>query len=325
MAGTQIEVLQKAAAGFCDGHSPCIPTDDPSKPHVTVFYEEETHTVCCVVRDPSSNKVAVVDSVMRFDFSSGNTNTEHADQVIRFIERSGFELEWILETHAHADHLSAAPYIQSKLGGKIAIGENIKLVQEVFSGVFNLGPNFRKDGSQFDHLFADGETFKLGELPASVMYTPGHTPACVCYLIGDALFTGDTLFMPDYGTARCDFPGGSSKTLYASIQRILQLPDATRVFVGHDYLPKGGRSHFAWETTIGDEKNSNIHIGGGMSEEDFVNMRNSRDAQLAVPKLIVPSVQCNIRAGRFPEPDENGKVYLSVPVNVLSNRGTLNP
>eukprot|EP00439_Symbiodinium_sp_Y106_P059667 s839_g8.t1 len=238
------------------------------------------------IRASRINKVAVVDSVMRFDFSSGNTNTEHADQVISFIEQSGFELEWILETHAHADHLSAAPYIQSKLGGKIAIGENIKLVQEVFSGVFNLGPNFRKDGSQFDHLFADGETFKLGELPASVMYTPGHTPACVCYLIGDALFTGDTLFMPDYGTARCDFPGGSSKTLYASIQRILQLPDATRVFVGHDYLPKGGRSHFAWETTIGDEKNSNIHIGGGTSEEDFVNMRDSRDAQLAVPKLI---------------------------------------
>lgn len=290
------------------------------KPEVTVFYEPETHTVCSVVRDPNSYKVAVVDSVMGFDFSSGSTSTEHADQVINFIQQNSLEVEWILETHAHADHLSAAPYIQDKVGGKIAIGENIRLVQDMFAGVFNLGPGFQKDGSQFDKLFADGETFQIGELTASVIYTPGHTPACVCYLIGDALFTGDTLFMPDYGTARCDFPGGSSKLLYESIQRIMTLPDETRVFVGHDYLPKDGRKEFAWETTIGDEKRSNIHIGGGKSEEEFCQMRDSRDAQLAIPKLIVPSVQVNIRAGRFPEPDANGHVALSLPINKLSNK-----
>ena len=274
----------------------------PQKPEVTVFYERETHTVCAVVRDPCSQKVAVVDSVMGFDFSSGNTNSQHADQVIDFNRKNGFEVQWILETHAHADHLSAAPYIQERLGGKIAIGENIRLVQEVFAGVFNLGPSFHKDGSQFDKLFADGDSFQIGGLSASVLYTPGHTPACVCYLIGDALFTGDTLFMPDYGTARCDFPGGSSKKLYQSIQRIMSLPDETRVFVGHDYLPDG-RSDFTWETTIGDQKRNNIHFGGGKSQEEFCQMRDTRDAKLALPKLLVPSVQVNIRAGRFPEPD----------------------
>ena len=297
----------------------------PGKPEITVFYEPDTHTVCSVVVDPLTKKAAVIDSVLGFEFSSGNTSTAHADQVIEFIQQNGLDLEYILETHAHADHLSAAPYIQGRLGGKIGIGEHIRIVQDVFSGVFNLGPDFKKDGSQFDKLFADGEVFNLGELDASVLYTPGHTPACVCYHIGDALFTGDTLFMPDYGTARCDFPGGSSKTMYSSVQKILSLPDETRVFVGHDYLPKEGRKDFAWETTIGEQRRNNIHIGGGKSEEEFVQMRDSRDAQLAVPKLIVPSVQVNIQAGRLPEPASNGKVYLSVPINVLSNTGSLNP
>eukprot|EP00490_Sorites_sp_Unknown_P005398 CAMPEP_0114645420 /NCGR_PEP_ID=MMETSP0191-20121206/4547_1 /TAXON_ID=126664 /ORGANISM="Sorites sp." /LENGTH=262 /DNA_ID=CAMNT_0001858059 /DNA_START=24 /DNA_END=813 /DNA_ORIENTATION=- len=259
------------------------------KPEVKVFYEPETHTVCSVVKDPNSSKAAVVDSVMGFDFSSGSTNTGHADQVIDFIQKNGLE------------------------------------VNGSWKPMHILGPDFQKDGSQFDKLFTDGETFQLGELKASVMYTPGHTPACVCYLIGDALFTGDTLFMPDYGTARCDFPGGSSKLLYESIQKIMALPDATRVFVGHDYLPKDGRKDFAWETTIGDQRNNNIHIGGGKSQEEFCTMRDSRDAQLAVPKLIVPSVQVNIRAGRFPEPDANGHVALSLPINKISNTGSLNP
>ena len=260
---------------LCKGERPAKREDEIAQvsPDVMVFYEEETHTVSAVVRDPSSRKVAVIDSVMGFDYSSGSTSTKHADQIVEFIKRHGLELEWLLETHAHADHLSAAPYIQQQLGGKIAIGENIKLVQQTFAGVFGLGPDFQTDGSQFDKLFQDGETFKIGGMPVAVLHTPGHTPACVCYHMGDAVFTGDTLFMPDYGTARCDFPGGSSKTLYQSIQKLLALPAETRVFVGHDYLPKGVRSEFAWETTIGEQRRNNIHVGSGKTEEDFVSMR----------------------------------------------------
>jgi len=295
------------------------------KPDVKVFYEEDTHTVCSVVRDPSSRKAAIIDSVLGFNYYSGSTDSAHADSVIDYIKANDLEVEWILETHAHADHLSAAPYIQEKLGGKIAIGEHIRDVQHVFAGIFNLGQKFKQDGSQFDRLFADGETFQIGSLQASVMHTPGHTPACICYHIGDALFTGDTIFMPDYGTARCDFPGGSSRTLYSSIQRIMSLPDDTRVFVGHDYLPKDGRRHFAWETTIGEQKKSNVHVGQGKSEDDFVQMRESRDAMLAVPKLLIPSVQVNICAGKLPDVDGEGNSYLSVPLNKISNTGTLNP
>jgi glyoxylase-like metal-dependent hydrolase (beta-lactamase superfamily II) len=287
------------------------------KPEVTVFFEKNTFTVTAVVRDPHSKKVAVVDSVLDFDYASGRTSTASADEVIAFIKDNNFEVEWILETHAHADHLSAAPYIKEQLGGTIAIGEHIKTVQGVFADVFNEGESFKRDGSQFDVLFKEGDTFKIGDLCASVMHTPGHTPACVTYHIGDALFVGDTLFMPDFGSARCDFPGGSADTLYSSVQRLLELPPETRMFVGHDYLPKNGRNEYVWETTVGAQREHNIHIGGGTSKEDFVKMRTERDATLAMPRLILPSIQVNIRAGHMPEADEKGRVYLKVPVDLL--------
>lgn len=285
-------------------------------PEITAFFDEATFTVSYVVRDPSSNKCAIVDSVLDFDYASGRTDTTSADQVIAFVKDKGYALDWILETHVHADHLSAAPYIQEQLGGEIGIGEKIKVVQDTFGKVFNEGTAFRRDGSQFDRLFQQGDSFHIGQMRGDVLHTPGHTPACLTYVIGDAAFVGDTLFMPDFGTARCDFPGGSSETLYSSIQKILSLPDETRIFVGHDYKAPG-REEFAWETTVGEQKAKNVHVGGDNEKEDFIRMRDARDATLGMPRLIVPSLQVNMRAGQMPEPEDNGAIYLKVPVNLL--------
>lgn len=286
------------------------------QPHVTAFFDEPTNTFTYIVRDPDSSACAIVDSVLAFDYASGHTDTRAADELIAHIAREKLDVIWILETHAHADHLSAAPYLQEKLGGQIGIGRHIIDVQNIFGKVFNAGTEFARDGSQFDRLFDDGDTFTIGSLHAEVLHTPGHTPACLSYLIGDAVFVGDTLFMPDYGTARCDFPGGDAATLYRSVQRLLALPDATRVFLCHDYLP-AGRSHYVHETTIVDERRHNIHIREGVSEAEFVALREARDATLAMPKLIIPSVQVNMRAGQMPPAEDNGEVYLKVPVNLL--------
>lgn len=285
-------------------------------PEITAFFDEATFTVTYVVRDPNSAKCAIVDSVLDFDYASGRTDTRSADMVIDFVREKGYEVEWLLETHVHADHLSAAPYIQTALGGKIAIGENIRVVQDTFGKVFNEGTEFQRDGSQFDALFTEGDSFHIGQMRGDVMHTPGHTPACLTYVIGDAAFVGDTLFMPDFGTARCDFPGGSAETMWDSVQKILSLPDETRIFVGHDYKAEG-RDTYAWETTVGDQKRLNKHVGAGKSKEDFVAARNERDAQLGMPRLIVPSLQVNMRAGQMPKAEDNGTVYLKVPVNTL--------
>ncbi|TVP70574.1 MAG: MBL fold metallo-hydrolase [Rhodobacteraceae bacterium] len=285
-------------------------------PEITAFFDEETFTVTYVVRDPSSKKCAIVDSVLDFDYASGRTDTRSADMVVDFVRANGLEVEWLLETHVHADHLSAAPYIQQQLGGKIAIGENIRIVQDTFGKVFNEGTEFQRDGSQFDALFKHGDSFHIGQMRGDVMHTPGHTPACLTYVIGNAAFVGDTLFMPDFGTARCDFPGGSADTMWDSVQKILSLPDDTRIFVGHDYKAEG-RETYAWETTVGEQKRLNKHVGEGRSKEDFVAARNERDAQLGMPRLIVPSLQVNMRAGQMPPAEENGTVYLKVPVNTL--------
>lgn len=284
------------------------------KPEVFGFFDEATFTITYVVRDPSSNKCAVIDSVLDFDYASGRTDTRSADAVVKFVTDKKFEVEWLLESHVHADHLSAAPYLQAKLGGKIGIGENIKVVQDTFGKVFNEGTEFQRDGSQFDRLFKEGDSLHIGQMRADVMHTPGHTPACLTFVVGDAAFVGDTLFMPDFGTARCDFPGGSAETLYASIQKILALPDSTRIFVGHDYKAPG-RDEFAWETSVAEQKAFNIHVGAGKPAEDFVTMRKSRDSTLAMPRLIIPSLQVNMRAGQMPPPEENGLSYLKVPVN----------
>ncbi|KEO51779.1 beta-lactamase [Thioclava pacifica DSM 10166] len=286
------------------------------KPDVKAFFDTATFTVSYVVKDPGSKACAVVDSVLDFDYSSGRTDTKSADEVIAYVQEQGLEVEWILESHVHADHLSAAPYIQERVGGKIGIGDRIQVVQDTFGKIFNEGTEFQRDGSQFDKLFQEGDTFSVGALEGKVLHTPGHTPACLTYVIGDAAFVGDTLFMPDFGTARCDFPGGSAETLYASIQKILTLPDETRIFVGHDYKAPG-RDEYAWETSVAEEKARNIHIGGGKSEQEFVKMRTERDATLAMPKLIIPSLQVNMRAGQMPPKDEKGNTYLKVPVNGL--------
>jgi glyoxylase-like metal-dependent hydrolase (beta-lactamase superfamily II) len=284
-------------------------------PVVTAFFDEATNTVSYLVRDPGSRSAAIVDSVLDFDYASGRTSTASADALVDRVRADGLTLEWILETHVHADHLSAAPYIQARAGGKIGIGENIRVVQDVFGKVFNEGTEFRRDGSQFDRLFADGDTFTIGGLLGTVMHTPGHTPACMTYVIGDAAFVGDTLFMPDYGTARCDFPGGSARALYRSVQRILSLPDATRIFVCHDYKAPG-RENFAWETTVAEEKKANVHVTG-KTEDEFVALREARDRTLGMPKLIIPSLQVNMRAGQMPPPEEDGRRYLKVPLNGL--------
>ena len=284
-------------------------------PEVTAFFDDATNTVSYVVRDPAGRQCAVIDSVLDFDYSSGRTDTKSADEVIAFIKANELELAWILESHVHADHLSAAPYIQERLGGKIGIGDQITVVQDTFGKVFNEGTEFQRDGSQFDKLFTEGDSFHIGQLRGDVLHTPGHTPACLTYVIGDAAFVGDTLFMPDFGTARCDFPGGSAQTLYDSIQKILALPDETRIFVGHDYKAPG-RDEFAWESTVGEQKAKNIHIAGNTSD-GFVEMRETRDAKLGMPKLIIPSIQTNMRAGQMPPADDNGTTYLKVPVNKL--------
>ncbi|MFN0114757.1 MAG: MBL fold metallo-hydrolase [Paracoccaceae bacterium] len=282
---------------------------------VKAFFDPDSNTVSYVVRDLAGTDCAVVDSVLDFDYASGRTGTRSADAILAHVRDNGLTVAWVLETHVHADHLSAAPYIQERAGGKIGIGEKITVVQDTFGKVFNEGTEFQRDGSQFDRLFGDGDTFTLGGIAARVLHTPGHTPACLTYVIGDAAFVGDTLFMPDYGTARCDFPGGSAANLYASIQRILTLPDDTRIFVCHDYKAPG-RDAFAWESTVGEQRAKNVHVRD-KSAEEFVAMREARDKTLSMPRLIIPSLQVNMRAGHLPEAEDNGTSYLKVPVNGL--------
>lgn len=287
------------------------------RPVVKSFFDEATFTVSHVVRDPNSRACAIIDSVLDYDPASGRTSTASADALIAYVEAEDLEVHWLLETHAHADHLSAAPYLQERLGGSLAIGRDIIKVQDVFGKVFNEGTEFRRDGSQFDQLFDDGDRFAIGELQATALHVPGHTPACLAYVIGDAVFPGDTLFMPDYGTARCDFPGGDARTLYRSIKRLLSLPAAARVFLCHDYKAPPARTEFAWETTIGDQCACNIHVRDGVTEDEFVQMRTARDATLSMPRLILPSVQVNMNGGRMPEPEDNGVRYLKMPINAL--------
>ncbi|NEK24757.1 MBL fold metallo-hydrolase [Sulfitobacter sp. JBTF-M27] len=284
------------------------------KPDVKAFFDPQTNTISYVVKDPASDACAVVDSVMDIDYAAGRITYEHADEIIDYIQQNNLRLEWLIETHVHADHLSAAPYIQGKLGGKIGIGDQITVVQETFGKVFNEGTEFQRDGSQFDRLFKDGDTYQIGGMTAFAIHTPGHTPACMVHVIGDAAFVGDTLFMPDGGSARADFPGGDAGQLYDSIQKVLALPDDMRLFMCHDYGP-GGRE-ILWETTVATEKAENIHVGKGTSREDFIKFREERDATLAVPKLILPSLQVNMRAGDVPK-TEDGKPMLKVPVNVI--------
>jgi glyoxylase-like metal-dependent hydrolase (beta-lactamase superfamily II) len=291
------------------------PVDLSVKPEVTAFFDEPTNTVSYVVKDPNSNACAIIDSVMDIDYAAGRIAYESADEIVRFVQEQGLKVEWLIETHAHADHLSAAPYIQGKLGGKLGIGENIKVVQEVFGKIFNEGTEFQRDGSQFDRLFNDGDSYWIGTMTVHVLYTPGHTPACTTHVVGDAAFVGDTLFMPDGGSARADFPGGDAAVLYRSIRRVLTLPEATRLFMCHDYGPNG--RDIRWETTVGDERQHNIHVRDGISEAEFVTMRRERDATLPMPKLIIPSLQVNIRGGALPPKDESGKTFLKIPVNIL--------
>lgn len=283
-------------------------------PIVECFFDEVTNTATYVVHEADGNSCAVIDSVLDYDANAGRTSTTSADAVIDYIRKNGLSCEWILETHAHADHFSAAPYLRDKIGGKIAIGEHIPEIQRVFAEIFNAGAAFEPDGSQFDELLMDGQSFHIGAMPVHVIFTPGHTPACVSYHIGDAVFVGDTLFMPDYGTARCDFPGGDAATLYSSIQKIFELPDKTRMFLCHDYKA-AGRDTFIWETTVGIQKTFNIHIHDGVTEADFVLMRNARDKTLGLPKLILPSIQVNMRAGELPPPEDDGHHYLKIPIN----------
>jgi glyoxylase-like metal-dependent hydrolase (beta-lactamase superfamily II) len=291
------------------------PVDLSLKPDVTAFFDLPTNTVSYVVRDPNSNACAIVDSVMDIDYAAGRISYESADKIIAFVKEHGLKVEWLIETHAHADHLSAAPYIQGKLGGRLGIGENIKVVQNVFGKIFNEGTEFQRDGSQFDRLFKEGDTYRIGGMEAFAMLTPGHTPACMTHVVGNAAFVGDTLFMPDGGTARADFPGGDAHVLYKSIKRVLSLPPEVRLFMCHDYGP-GGRE-IKWETTVAEERAHNIHVRDGVSEEEFVKMRTARDATLELPKLIIPSIQVNMRGGNLPEPDESGKRHLKVPINEL--------
>ena len=286
------------------------------RPEIHSFFDEPTFTVSYVVVDPATQRAAVIDSVLDYDPASGRTHTASADAIIAFVRDNNLQVDWVLETHVHADHLSAAPYLKRELGGQMAIGDNIRVVQDVFGKVFNAGTDFARDGRQFDHLFKDGESFKLGEIEATAMHTPGHTPACMSYHIGDAVFVGDTLFMPDFGTARCDFPGGDARTLFRSIQKILALPPETRVFTAHDYKAPG-RDAYKWESTVAEQRAKNIHVHDGVSEEDFVKMRTERDASLSMPRLILPSVQVNMRAGELPPPEDNGQRYLKIPLNAL--------
>jgi glyoxylase-like metal-dependent hydrolase (beta-lactamase superfamily II) len=293
---------------------PNYPLNMNVKPEIKAFFDEATNTISYIVKDPASQSCAIIDSVMDIDYAAGRITYDHADELIAYIEKNNLKLEWIIETHVHADHLSAAPYIQQKLGGKIGVGDKIMVVQETFGKVFNEGTEFQRDGSQFDALFKDGDTYQIGNLQAFTIYTPGHTPACMTHIIGNATFVGDTLFMPDGGSARADFPGGDAATLYDSIQKVLSLPDEMRLFMCHDYGPNG--RDIQWETTVGDEKAHNIHVGGNKTKEEFVKFRTERDATLDMPKLIIPSLQVNMRAGDIPK-DKDGNPMLKVPVNAL--------
>ncbi len=290
------------------------PVNMDARPEVKAFFDPETNTISYVVKDPGSDACAVIDSVMDIDYSAGRITYTHADEIIDYIQSNGLKLEWLIETHVHADHLSAAPYIQERLGGKIGIGDQITVVQDTFGKVFNEGTEFQRDGSQFDALFQDGDTYQIGGLKAFAIHTPGHTPACMVHVIGNAAFVGDTLFMPDGGSARADFPGGDAGQLYDSIQKVLDLPDDMRLFMCHDYGPNG--REIQWETTVAAEKAENIHVGQGRSREDFIRFREERDATLAVPKLILPSLQVNMRAGEVPTTDD-GKPMLKLPINAL--------
>ncbi len=286
------------------------------KPEVLSFFDTATHTVSYLVSDPATGAAAIIDSVLGYDAASGRTDFKAADQIIAAVSERRLTVAWIIESHVHADHLSAAPYLRAKLGGQVAIGAAISEVQRVFGDIFNVGDGFRSDGRQFDKLFQDGESYRLGSIEARAFHTPGHTPACMSHLIGDALFVGDTLFMPDFGTARCDFPGGDAGQLYDSIQMLLALPAATRMFLCHDYKAPG-RDCFAWETTVEVQKRDNIHLAGETSRDDFIAMRTARDATLSMPALILPSVQVNICAGNLPAAEDNGRQYLKIPLNAF--------
>ena len=286
------------------------------RPSIAGFFDETTNTVTYVAHDPKTGEAAIIDSVLDFEAASGRTSNGSANRIIEYVTSHNLKVMWLIETHAHADHISAAPYLQERLGGKLSIGREIVRVQEVFGKLFNAGTEFERDGSQFDKLFADGETFKVGELEGVALHVPGHTPADMAFIIGDAAFVGDTIFMPDFGTARADFPGGDAHQLYRSIRRLLLLPDETRLFLCHDYKAPG-RDDYAWETTVKQQREENVHVKDGVSEEDFVKMRTTRDKTLAMPNLIMPSVQVNIRGGHLPEPEDNGVSYIKIPVNAV--------
>lgn len=287
-----------------------------NRPLVQHFFDEPTNTFSYVVRDPDSDACAIIDSVLDFDYAAGRTDVRSADAIVDHVRREGLTVEWILETHVHADHLSAAPYLHERLGGRTGIGAHIVEVQAIFGKAFNAGSEFARDGSQFDRLFTEGDRVAIGSLNVEVLHTPGHTPACLTYVIGDAAFVGDTLFMPDYGTARCDFPGGDARTLYRSIQRVLALPPETRIFLCHDYKAPE-RETYQHMTTVADQRRQNVHVHEGITEDEFVRMRTERDATLDMPRLILPSVQVNMRAGQLPPAEDNGQVYLKVPVNLF--------
>ncbi len=290
--------------------------DELHQPVVKGFFDKATYTITYVVHDPATSQAAIIDSVLDYAANSGRTSFAGADSVIDYVTSKNLKVTWLLETHAHADHLSAAPYLQEKLGGKLAIGRQITQVQQVFGKLFNAGTEFERDGSQFDHLFDDGDTFAIGNIPAIALHVPGHTPADMAYVIGDAVFLGDTMFMPDYGTARADFPGGDARQLYQSIRRLLELPRDARLFMCHDYKAPG-RETYEWESTVGAQRDTNVHMHDGVSEDEFVDMRTKRDATLDLPDLILPSVQVNIRGGHMPGPEDNGISYLKIPVNAV--------
>lgn len=288
-----------------------------TSPVVKAFFDTDSNTISYVVSDPATAKAAIIDSVLDFDYASGTISYDHADDIIAYIKAEALETEWLIETHVHADHLSAAPYLQGKLGGKIGISEKITEIQTIFGKVFNAGTQFERDGSQFDRLFSDGDDYTIGTLHARVIATPGHTPACMAHIIGDAIFVGDTMFMPDGGTARADFPGGDARTLYQSIKKLLALPPETRMFICHDYGPNG--RDIKWQTSVAQQRQNNIHVRDGISEDDFVEMREKRDATLNMPRLIMPSIQVNMRAGYFPEAENNGETYIKVPIQGLKS------
>ncbi|GGD69834.1 MBL fold metallo-hydrolase [Croceicoccus mobilis] len=316
MADTDATIANDAALAAASVQVERASANKELRPSIAGFFDEATYTVSYVVHDPATKEAAIIDSVLDYEAASGRTSNGSADRIIEYVKVNDLTVTWLIETHAHADHISAAPYLQEKLGGKLAIGKDIVRVQEVFGKLFNAGTDFERDGSQFDHLFTDGETFRIGTIEGIALHVPGHTPADMAFLIGDAAFVGDTIFMPDFGTARADFPGGDARQLFRSIRRLLSLPAATRLFLCHDYKAPG-RDDYAWETTVGQQRNENVHVNDKITEDEFVEMRTSRDSTLAMPKLIMPSVQVNIRGGRLPEPEANGVSYIKIPVNAL--------